>query len=93
MSATYETVRTWVDDAYQHQKAAGLKYGEACDAVGRVLGISPRRVEGIRQREAARISVDEYDRIKAGYASLLDAEARRLDARAKLLRTRRDALR
>ena len=93
MSATYETVRGWVDDAYRLQQAAGLKYEEACGVVGRVLGISPRRVEGIRQREASRISVDEYDTIRAGYCKLLDAEARRLDERAKLLRARRDALR
>jgi hypothetical protein len=93
MNATYETVRTWVDDAYQAKKSAGLKYADACASVGQMLGITPRRVEGIRQREAAAITVDEYDRIKAGYAKLLDAEARRLDARAALLRTRRDALR
>jgi len=93
MSATSEAVRTWVDAAYQDKKSAGLKYDEACAEVARLLGITPRRVEGIRQREAARISVDEYDRIRAGFARHLDAEARRHDARAALLRARRDALR
>lgn len=82
-----------VDEAYQAKKSAGLKYDEACAAVARELGITPRRVEGIRQREAARIGLDEYDAIRAGFRRHLDAEARRLDARAALLRARRDALR
>jgi hypothetical protein len=93
MSATSEQVRTWVDQAYQDRKAAGSKYEQACAEVGRALGISPRRVEGIRQREAGRITLDEYDRIREGFRRHLDAEARRLDARAALLRSRRDALR
>jgi hypothetical protein len=93
MSATSEDVRRWVDEAYLHQKSAGLKYAEACAAVGRALGITPRRVEGIRQREAARITLDEYNSIRAGFRRHLDAEARRLDGRAALLRARRDALR
>jgi hypothetical protein len=92
MSATSESVRAWVDEAYKHQQSAGLKYAEACAAVGRALGITPRRVEGIRQREAT-ITLSEYDSIRAGFCRHLDAEARRLDARAALLRARRDALR
>ena len=92
MSATAEHVRCWVDEAYRHQQSAGLKYDEACAAVGRALGISPRRVEAIRQREA-RVTVDEYDTIKARFARHLDAEARRLDAAAAVLRARAGALR
>ena len=92
MSATFESVRTWVDEAYRHQQSAGLKYDAACAAVGRALGISPRRVEAIRQREA-RVTVDEYDTIKARFARHLDAEARRLDAAAAVLRARAGALR
>lgn len=92
MSATFESVHTWVDEAYRHQHAAGLKYDDACAAVGRALGISPRRVEGIRQREA-RLTVEEYDTIRARFARYLDEQARRLDEQAKLLRARRDALR
>ena len=92
MTATFEHVRSMVDEAYQHHRAAGLKYDDACAAVGRMLGIKPRKVEAIRQREV-KLNVDDYDTIRARFARHLDAEARRLDEQAKLLRARAGALR
>jgi phosphatidylserine decarboxylase len=82
-----------VDEAVEHHRSAGVKFQEAREKVGRLFGINPRRVAGIRAGEAARITLEEYASIRDGFCRHLDAEARRLDARAALLRARRDALR
>jgi hypothetical protein len=82
-----------VDEAVRHHASAGMKVEEALERVGGLFGITPRRVRGIRASEAGRITLEEYARIRNGFARHLDAEARRLDARAALLRARRDALR
>lgn len=69
----------------------GLK--AAIHEAARVLGLTERRVRACLYREIRSVTAAEWLSVRARFAAHLEAEARRLDAEADLMRVRLDALR
>lgn len=59
----------------------------------RLLGLTERRVRACLYREIRNVSAAEWLDVRARFAAHLEAEARRLNAEADLLRVRLEALR
>jgi len=72
------------------RKGRDLK-SAVCDAA-RLLGMTERRVRACLYREIRNVTAAEWLSVRSRFAVHLEAEARRLDAEAELLRIRIDAL-
>ncbi|MBB2176750.1 hypothetical protein [Gluconacetobacter johannae] len=73
------------------RKGRGIK--AAIHEAARVLGLTERRVRACLYREIRSVTAAEWLSVRARFAAHLEAEARRLDAEADLIRVRLDALR
>lgn len=73
------------------RKGRGIKVA-ICEAA-RFLGLTERRVRACLYREIRSVTAAEWLSVRARFAAHLEAEARRLDAEADLMRVRLDALR
>ena len=78
-------------EAVQAREHLGRK--RAIHDVARFFGLTERRVKAAFYNEVREVLAAELLTVQRRLADYLDAEARRLDAQAELIRARREALR
>lgn len=80
-----------VRERVRQLRGEGHKNADAIALTAEQLGLSERRVRGLLYGEVWCVVSDEYERIRAGWARSLDAEAERLEREAVALRRRASA--